>query len=915
MPLDIGTVMGPYQIVALLGAGGMGEVYRARDSRLGRDVALKILRSDVIRDPDSRRRFIHEANASAALSHPNIVSVFDVNLDGETPYIVSELVEGESLRKLLDRGPVPIRKLLDIAVQIADGMAAAHAAAIVHRDLKPENILLTREGRVKIADFGLAKSLDSLSERGPDDPTISMTALGIVAGTVAYMSPEQASGQRIDTRSDIFSFGLIVYEMSSGKKAFVRRSKVETLEAIINADAPPLAAEVPLPLKWCIERCLAKDPQERYHSTFDLHHELRTIRDHLGEASSLSTAPVLQQPQQPATSWIAKAAILAGVLFAGGAAAAVWIAPKGPDLAAIRFRPLATGSELEDWPVWSPQGGVVAYHAVVDGRRLQIFTRSLQSPAAVQLTHCPSNCDRPVWSADGTRIFLRSSDSVRTTQTSSRGVFVVGVAGGDPKPVVPDVEAYALSPDGNTLAFIRRNSDRSGISVWTSSPPGENLKHYEPAPFEGVDTGTGLRLLFAKDGHSILLWGRFIGQGSEFWMLPYPAESGKPRRVLESLQEAFPMRGFDWISGDRLVVAAALPPSVYRSHLYLADLNGGAVMPLAVSIGSQAVPAVSPDGKQIAYSEMEFDTDVVEIPLDGTPMRNLIATGRLEHSAVWSPRGKEFAYVTDRSGVDEIWIRNVETGHEQPVVTPQSFPNGKNEFLLSPVYSPDGERLAFVRHNRSNPKNRDATEIWIVSATGGAPVPLADSKGAQWAPTWSPDGNWIAYTSQGPPSGVRKVRVGGNEPGETLWTRNLVVLQCVPEWSPMGDWIAVSTKDGVVLIKPDGKESRVLRTRGFSAMTWSRDGATLYGLDEGDAQQRIIAVEVSSGHEREAVRLPPAVHLGAIWIPGIKMSLSPDGKSLAATAIRQSGDIWLLENFDTPSLWRRILRWPGSPRD
>ncbi len=706
MPLDIGTVMGPYQIVALLGAGGMGEVYRARDSRLGRDVALKILRSDVIRDPDSRRRFIHEANASAALSHPNIVSVFDVNLDGETPYIVSELVEGESLRKLLDRGPVPIRKLLDIAVQVADGMAAAHAAAIVHRDLKPENLLLTREGRVKIADFGLAKSLDSLSEKGPDDPTISMTALGIVAGTVAYMSPEQASGQRIDTRSDIFSFGLIVYEMSSGKKAFVRRSKVETLEAIINADAPPLAAEVPLPLKWCIERCLAKDPQERYHSTFDLHHELRTIRDHLAEATNLSTGSV-PQPESPrsATSWIAKAAILAGVLLAGAAAATVWLAPNGPDLSAIRFRPLATGSELEDWPAWSPQGGVVAYHAIVDGRA-QIFTRSLQSPAPVQITHCPSNCERPVWSADGTRIFLRASDSVRPTQTSSRGVWVVGVAGGDPKPVVPDAEAYALSPDGNTLAFIRRNSDRSGISVWTSSPPGENLKHYEPAPFEGVDTGTGLRLLFAKDGHSILLWGRFIGQGSEFWMLPYPAESGKPRRVLESLQEAFPVRGFDWVSADRLIVAAALSPSAYRSHLYLADLNGGAVMPLAASIGSQAAPAVSPDGKQIAYSEMDFDTDIVEIPLDGSPMRNLIATGRLEHSAVWSPRGKEFAYVTDRSGVDEIWVRNVETGHEQPVVAPGSFPRGRNEFLLSPVYSPDGERIAFSSPQPFQPQAR-----------------------------------------------------------------------------------------------------------------------------------------------------------------------------------------------------------------
>jgi Tol biopolymer transport system component len=918
MQLEIGTALGPYQIVAGLGSGGMGEVYRARDTRLGREVALKILRGSTLRDPDSRRRFAHEANAAGALNHPNIVAVFDVNLEGENPYIVTELVEGESLRKMLERGAVPVRKLIDIAVQVADGMAAAHAAAIVHRDLKPENILLTREGRAKIADFGLAKSLSSLSKTDSEveeSPTISMTALGVVVGTVAYMSPEQASGQRIDTRSDIFAFGLILYEMADGKQAFIRRSKVETLEAIINAEAPPLAVELPLPLKWCIERCLAKDPQDRYNSTLDLYHDLRSIREHFAEASGFFTGPVpARRPQRAGPSRIAQAAVLAGVLLAGAAASAVWLAPKGPDLAAIRFRPLATGSELEDWPAWSPLGGVVAYHAMVDGRN-QIFTRSLQSPAPVQITHCAGNCERPVWSADGRQIYLRANDSLRSTPRTSTGIWVVGTAGGDPKPVVPDVEAYALSPDGNTLAFIRRNSDRTGISVWTSSPPGENLKHYEPAPYEGVDTGTGLRLLFARDGHSILLWGRFFGRGSEFWQLPYPAESGKARRVLESLQDAFPVRGFDWLAGGhRLILAASLPPAVFRSHLYLADLDGGAVTPLAASIGSQAFPAVSPDGKQIAYTEEEYDTNIVEIPLDGSAMRNLVATGRLEHSAVWSPRGKEFAYVTDRSGVDEIWIRNVETGREQPVVTPRSFPRADNEFLTTPAYSPDGERLAFVRHNRSNPKNRDATEIWIVAATGGVPVPLADVKGAQWAPTWSPDGNWIAFTSQGPPSGVMKARVGGNEPGEMLWTLDLSVLRCVPEWSPKGDWIAVPSKDGTVLVSPDGKNNRVLRSHAFSAMTWSRDGTILYGLEEGGPQQRIIAVNVASGQEREAARVPPGVVLSAIWIPGAKMSLAPDGKSVTATTVHIGGDIWLMENFDTLPLWRRILPWVGSPQ-
>ena len=282
--------LGPYEIVRSLGAGGMGEVYRARDTRLGREVALKILPESVANDAARRARFDLEARAASALNHPNIVTVHDIGEEGGVSYIVTELVEGESLRALIERGPVAARKLIDIAAQIADGLAAAHAAGITHRDLKPENIMLTRDGRVKILDFGLAK----VAAPAPDESTVTQglgTDPGTVMGTVAYMSPEQARGAAVDSRSDQFSLGLILHEMATGKQTFRRESLPETMTAIIKDDAPALDASVPAPLRWVVERLLEKDPEERYASTKDLARDLRGMRERGSEASGV--APVV----------------------------------------------------------------------------------------------------------------------------------------------------------------------------------------------------------------------------------------------------------------------------------------------------------------------------------------------------------------------------------------------------------------------------------------------------------------------------------------------------------------------------------------------------------------------------------------------------------------------------------------------
>ncbi|HET9614413.1 MAG TPA: serine/threonine-protein kinase, partial [Candidatus Limnocylindrales bacterium] len=292
MPVTPGSRLGPYEIVSPLGAGGMGEVYRARDSRLGRDIALKVLPEEFGLDKARLARFEQEARAASALSHPNILVVYDVGSADGRAYIAMELVEGKSLRELLEAGAVPLRKGLDLAVQIADGLAKAHGAGIVHRDLKPENVMVSKDGFAKILDFGLAKLAEPARGDVSDLPTAApATTPGTVMGTVGYMSPEQASGNPVDYRSDQFSFGAIGYEMATGKKAFGRNTSAETLAAIIREEPDAISTinpKVPAPVRWIIERCLAKDPEERFASTKDLTRDLKSIRDHLSEASVVS---------------------------------------------------------------------------------------------------------------------------------------------------------------------------------------------------------------------------------------------------------------------------------------------------------------------------------------------------------------------------------------------------------------------------------------------------------------------------------------------------------------------------------------------------------------------------------------------------------------------------------------------------
>jgi len=460
MTLSAGTRLGPYEIVAPIGAGGMGEVYRARDERLKRDVAIKVLPAELAEDAERRSRFEREARAASGLSHPNILTIYDIGTAAENVYIAMELVDGGTLKDLVASGPLPPRKLLDLGTQIADGLAAAHAAGIVHRDLKPANVMVSKHGYAKILDFGLAKLVTPESQEvsalqtAAGDPTRP----GLVMGTAGYMSPEQASGRPVDFRSDQFSFGSILYEMATGQRAFERGTTAETLTAIIREEPQSVAQanpRVPAPIRWLVERCLAKDPEDRFGTTKDLARDLASIRDHLSEA--VSTTGASGQVAAAATPkrrlGLGAALAIAAVLAAAVGIAAFVAGKKTGRVTPAAFRELTFQRGEIHSARFAPDGQTILYAAAWEGRPVEIFVSRLDSPEA-----------RPFG--------LKGSDVLAVSQTGELAVSLnrrfdgpfmrsgtlarIGLTGGGtPREVLEGVQWADWSPDGQSLAVVR----------------------------------------------------------------------------------------------------------------------------------------------------------------------------------------------------------------------------------------------------------------------------------------------------------------------------------------------------------------------------------------------------------------------------------------------------------------------------
>jgi eukaryotic-like serine/threonine-protein kinase len=847
MPLSIGDKLGPYEVLAPIGAGGMGEVWKARDRRVDRIVAIKISQGKLT------ERFEQEARAIAALNHPNICQLYDVGPD----YLVMEFIDGAPIAP-----PDSARRLLDLAVQIADGLSAAHAVHIVHRDLKPDNILVTADGRVKLLDFGLAKYT---AARGAADTTltIGITNPGTIVGTVKYMSPEQARGEpNLTPQSDQFSFGVVMYEMATGKPAFRRSSAAETMAAIIRDDAEPIGNAVPAPLRWVIDRLLAKEPGERYDSTRDLYRELKQIRDRLSEANSAQTpAAAVSTPKRKRGLVLGAGAI---ACLAAGSALALILSPPpaaAPDLSAYKFTALSRAEADERSPRWSPDGKSIAYTTRVHGV-MQVFTLPVGTPDAVQLTKADQNCFSPFWSPDGASVYYISGDSL----------WSVSAAGGGPQKVYEDVTAATLHPDGKTLAFDR------GRKLWLGSLKGGETKELWQGPTNGG-------LSFSPDGSKLA-----VDSIGPIMIVPYP--SGSPRE----LQPGPVLTAPSWFPDNRHL--AVVVRTGNKTMLVILDTKDGTRRTIAVGSASIESPSVSADGKRIAYETGQFGWDVLDISIPNGEVRTLVSGG-ISRTPDWAPSGTHFVF-------------SIPTGEGAGIMDRQAGVEGFSRRLgdargTNPQWSPDGGRLVFSRESERIGK------LMLANATGGGVVVLDSIQSESIrGMSWSPDGQWITYLREisGKQDLVKIRATPGAAPEMLANAKPQIWVDSTPRWSPAGDWIAYPAADGIDLISPDGKSTRILTSRKFLAYGFSKDGTQFYGVFQNTtgngAQWQLYSVNVSTGAEKF---LAP-VNLSASIDRMAGFSIHPDGKHFLTSVGKFPFDIWMLEGFEQPqpkNWWYRLL--------
>lgn len=805
--LSSGTKLGRYEIRSLLGEGGMGEVYRARDTELGRDVAVKVLPSSFSADRDRLSRFKQEACAAGALNHPNILVVHDIGAHDGSPYVVSELLEGETLRKRIGGSPLSQRRAIDYALHVAHGLAAAHDKGIIHRDLKPDNIFITNDGRVKILDFGLAKlTQDDGGQQQTDIPTRrANTDPGVVMGTVGYMSPEQVRGQTLDQRSDIFSFGAILYEMLSGRRAFHGESAADTMSAVLKEDPPELSESnktVSPALERVVNHCLEKNPGARFHSATDLAFALEALSGSASVSNQTVTVPALTPGRISGNRlWmvLAAVAVLAAIAFAilyfrrppvpeahtvrffvqppdqgtisGGGGQHVspdglrLVFPvTGPDgrrllwtrpIDSLTAQPLA-GTEDASNPFWSPDSRFIGFYAAGGKLKKVEFTGGpAQLLTDVQVRGGGS------WSREGVILFPKNSGEGLYRMSASGGASTPATTLDESRKELAHAWPYFL-PDGRHFLYLARSLQRQNTGIYVGTLDSSERK---------LLLNTDSSAVYAPPGFLLFLRERtLMAQSFDASSLQL---SGEPFPIADQVgQNAAIGRAF--FSVSETGVLTFLSASTPNTQLAWFD-RAGKQLALVGSPAADTAIRLSPDEKLLAVGRVDIQaasTDIWLIDLARNVPSRFTFDPANENNPVWSPDRSRILFSSNRSGVTNLYQRLATgTGSDEALF--------KSELPIAPLdWSSDGK---FILYTEMSPKTDN--DIWLLPLFGDQKAtPYLQSEFSETQARFSPDGRWVAYTSnesgnfqvyvQSFPASGGKWQISTNGGGQPQWRRD-----------------------------------------------------------------------------------------------------------------------------------------------
>jgi Tol biopolymer transport system component len=868
--LGAGERLGPYEIIGSLGKGGMGEVYQARDPRLNRMVALKVLPVGRMAQPERRQRFLQEAQLASNLQHPNIITIYEIGASDGVEYIVMELVRGRTLEAVIPRKGLRLNETLRIAGQIADALAAAHAAGIVHRDLKPGNIMVTDTGAVKVLDFGLAKLTEKAATEF-DETRTQMPSVrtddGTILGTAAYMSPEQADGKTVDARSDIFSFGAILYEMLSGQRAFPGDSKMSTLAAVINSEPKPLSGErLPYEVERIVARCLRKNVAKRAQHMSDVRLALEELLEE-SESGSL-TAPAVIAKTAGRRWWIGVAALASLAVVGGG----IWWTRSGGQKTAFEATPLTTLPGSEDGPSFSPDGTQVAYRGD-QNKQWDIYVKLIGGGPALRLTTDAGTHWYPTWSPDGKWIAFTGQ------HTGGRnGVFLMSALGG-PERLLAELDgdwtSADWSPDGKWIAVSPTPSNNfdpgSGVTL-ISVQSGERHELVKQAP-EMVQTPFGC---FSPDGRRLAfvkLKSSTVGQLHVADLTPDMRLAGKPRQITSGeLGAAYPA----WTTDGREIVFM-LGGASSNGSLVRVRANGGSVQRIP-GLGYTMGPiSIARKGGRMAYSRGGIDNDIWRFDTKGEKAsRKWIASTVYDASGEYSHDGKKIVFASNRSGSREIWVCDADGGNAVQLTHFGGPQTG------TPRWSPDGRWIAFDSRPGNNP------DVFVIGAEGSGLRRLTDQPGEDSRPAWSADGRWIYFSSDrsGRAEIWRMPSSGG--PAEQV-TKN-GGASAYP--SRDGEWIyycANSRIGPLRRIRLDGSGDGVALDWQIPFLAYTAAPGGVYFVTLWEGKNRVQRL-LPDGKIAHVLELP--------FAPGFGLSLSPDERYVLVTKPDENGtDLMLVENF------------------